>query len=78
MKFARGFEEPGIDNEEDEPSESSIYIFFDAGDSIKLFNRHNTYSVEVTIRMVKSDTNNDQISELQNKCNSKSLDFRVK
>lgn len=76
IKFARAFEEPGIDNEDDEPSESYIYISFSAGDSIELVNRHDTYSVAVTIRMVSSDGNKEQISELQNKCDSK-FDFRV-
>lgn len=65
LRYAKAFEEPGIDIDEDEPSESSIYIHFSSGECIWLWNRHDTYSVDVVVHLYRSDTNTSIIDKLQ-------------
>lgn len=55
LRYAKSFEEPGIDNDEEDPSESSIYIHFSSGECIWLWNQHDTYSVEVNVRLHRND-----------------------
>lgn len=65
LRYAKAFEEPGIDNDEDEPSESSIYIHFSSGEYIWLWNRRDTYSVDIDVHLHQSDMNTSVIDKLQ-------------
>lgn len=65
LRYAKAFEEPGIDNEEDEPSESSIYIHFSSGEYIWLWNRHESYSVDVDVHLHSCESNMQMIDQLK-------------
>ena len=65
LRYAKAFEEPGIDNDEDEPSESSIYIHFSSGEYIGLWNQHDTYSVDIDVHLHRSDVTTSIIERLQ-------------
>lgn len=64
LRYTKAFEEPGIDNDEDEPSESSIWIHFLSGEYIWLWNRHDTYSVDIDVHLHRNDTNTSTVDKL--------------
>lgn len=77
LRYERAFEEGGIDNEDDDPSESSIYINFVSGEYIWLWNQHDTYSVESTVRLTKTDCNAQFIESLDSLSRTKELRIQV-
>ena len=81
LRFARCFDEPGIDGDEfdiEDVRESSIYINFVSGDHLWLHNWHETYNVTISPTFVKTDENVGIIDNLLIACKSQFEHITVK
>lgn len=66
LRYVKCHEEGGIDNvDEYEVSESNIYIHFSSGESIWLWNRHETFSVEIYVNLERNEYNSKIIEDIQ-------------
>jgi len=68
IRYAKAFEDPGIDKDGGEHTESYIYINFTSGEYIELFNLIDRYEIEITVFLQKNDENVEIIEKLKKLC----------
>lgn len=70
IRYAKAFEDPGIDNDCGVHTESYIFIHFTSGDCIELFNLIDRYEIEITVFLQKNDDNALAVDTLKTSCHS--------
>ena len=75
LRFKKFYEDPWEVEDDEEPDESVIYIYFENGDCLTLTNHRETYDLDIAVYMQVEGSHEEEFANLQSSCETRKMQF---